>query len=194
MMWSMEGEQKLEQQPELIITDASPDDALAYRELERNVWRQVYVNERTGITDKDIDWYFDEFKHAFKPEMLEKFQEELGGLDATQKAIVVKDGDNVIGTAWLMRGEDHNELGSIYLDPSVQGRGIGKRVWESALQYFDPTKPTIVTVNKQNESAIGYYQSLGFVEESELKSELQFPSGAEYQEIRMVRPPGSPEP
>lgn len=188
-MWNVEGEPKFEQQPNLVIADASPADARAYRELERSVWEQTYVNEQTGITKDDIDWYFNDFKHTFKPEMIEKFVEELENLNEKQKVIVVKVNERVVGTTWLIRGDDYNEIGSIYIDQDFQGRGIGKRIWELAQLYFDESKSTIVTVNKQNESAIAYYQSLGFIEESELTPELRFPSGAEYQEIRMVRPP-----
>lgn len=186
---NMEGVPKNESLPEPIIADADPEDALAYRELERDVWQQTYANEKTGITKEDIDWYFNTFKHAFSAEMIENFKEVLASLDESEKAIVVKSDKQVIGTAWLIRSDEYNELGSIYVHPDFQRQAVGKRIWETALQYFDKSKPTVVTVNKHNESAIRYYESLGFVQSSTLMPELRFPSGALYEEVRMVRPP-----
>jgi ribosomal protein S18 acetylase RimI-like enzyme len=185
----MERKSQPERQPELVIMDACPNDAQAYRALERDVWESTYVNARTGITKDDIDWYFNHFKRTESPEMIEKFTNELGNLDELQKAFVVKERGCVVGSAWLMKNMEFNTLGSIYIHPEFQKRGLGKKIWEEASSFFDPAKPTVVTVNISNDAAVAFYKSLGFQQECEIKPELCFPSGAKFQEIRMIRPP-----
>ena len=47
---------------EIIIKEAEPKDARGIREVEYATWMDTYPSEESGITPKDIDWYFNDFK------------------------------------------------------------------------------------------------------------------------------------
>lgn len=55
-----------------------------------------------------------------------------------------------------------NELQAIYVLPERQGMGIGKLLWKRAVEFFDGKLPVVLQVANYNESAISFYQRLGF--------------------------------
>ena len=176
--------------PSIKIERATGDDALGLREVQRNTWLQTYANERSGITTDDIGWYFNTFKKSFSEGALQKTAAELQEQKPNEAAFVAKDNGRIIGFEWAMKYPTHNELGALYVLPSHQGQSVGFGLWNQARSFFDPTLPTRITVNKDNENAISFYERLGFKQtDKEIPSELTFPSGATFSEIEMIRPP-----
>jgi len=70
---------------------------------------------------------------------------------------------------------------TIAVDPSSQGRGIGRRVFESLLVRVRDAMPDILRVElwvrESNVRAIGLYESLGFVREGRLQGKVRSASG-----------------
>lgn len=185
-----EGIPSKEQIPPVRIEQATGDDALGLREVQRDTWLHTYVNESTGITPDDITWYFDSFKKAFSENSLRRTAVELQEQKPNEAAFVAKDRESVVGYVWAMTYPTHNELGALYVLPSYHGQRVGFGLWSQARSFFDPALPTVVTVNKDNVTAIAFYGQLGFKPtDEEIASGLVFPSGATFQEIKMVRPP-----
>jgi GNAT superfamily N-acetyltransferase len=179
-----------EQIPPIHIERATGDDALGLREVQRDTWLHTYANESTGITPDDITWYFDSFKKAFSEIALKRTATELQEQKPNEAAFVAKDNERIVGYVWAMTYPTHNELGALYVLPSHHGQRVGFDLWNQARSFFDPALPTMVTVNKDNAPAITFYGRLGFKPtDEEVSSGLVFPSGATFQEIKMVRPP-----
>ena len=178
---------KQEELPKIEISLAIPEDVFGMRELEYKTWMATYPGEESGITTNDIEWYFKEFKKSFSPSNLEKTASEIENLPTSQKVLVAKNEDGeMVGFSWLMRGNDVNELGSIYIDPKVQGVGLGTKIYEEAKNFFDKNKDVFLTVEEHNSKAIGFYKKLGFEEVGKRAGNLSFPSGAKFNEIEML--------
>ena len=62
---------------------------------------------------------------------------------------------------------EYNEIYAIYVHPSYQGRGIGKLLVEEFLDEF--AFPYSLWVLDSNDSAIGFYKSLGFSSDGKTK-------------------------
>ena len=180
--------------PVVVVSVATPEDAQAIRDVQYRTWLATYPENGSGITVADINWYFNDFRKTFSEEMLKKLAHELGSLPDSDRAIVAKDEQGkIVGYAWLTKHDNQNELGAIYIDPSFQGGGVGKRLWAEAEKFFDAAKETMLTVQEKNERAIGFYKKLGFEDTGKRLETLTFPSGATFKEIKMVRPADVPE-
>ena len=185
-----EGPPTKEESMQVIIERAIGEDALGLRQVQRETWLQTYANEQTGITPDDIAWYFDSFRKSLSENSLKRTSRELQEQKLGEVAFVAKLNGKVIGFAWAMTSPKYNELGSLYVLPSHHGQHVGYDLWEQVRSTFDSALPTIVTVNRDNATAIAFYERLGFKPtDEEVTSDLVFPSGAVFQEIKMVRPP-----
>ena len=171
------------------IETATADDARQFRSHEYEVWKDTYINDKTGITQADIDWFFYQYRKLLSPESVKKLATELENVGDNEKVIIIKDGEIIIATAWLLKDEHMNELGSIYIKSDKQHLGIGQKIWNEANDFFNRMNPIFVTVYEKNENAITFYKKLGFREVEKIPSEIHFPSGAEFPQIRMVKQP-----
>lgn len=70
----------------------------------------------------------------------------------------------MVGVCFLRKGENENQLSTIYVLPSHQKKGIGKMFWNEALKFFDNKKDVIVHVATFNLGAISFYKKLGFID------------------------------
>ena len=180
----------IEREPKIEITKAVPADVLGIRDLEYKTWMATYPGSKSGITPEDIDWYFTKFKKSFSPQNIEKTEEEIKELPEDQHVVVAKNEEGkIVGYAWLMKSDDENELGAIYIDTSYQGANLGKKIWSEAVSFFDAGKKTRLTVEENNSRAIAFYGKLGFEDTNRRLANLKFPSGAEFREIEMLREP-----
>jgi ribosomal protein S18 acetylase RimI-like enzyme len=176
----------LEREPSYFITPACPEDALGIRSVEKKAWLATYTENSSGITQDDIAWYFKKYKPV-SPEGLEKLRTSLE--QKNDGVFVAKDeSGTVVGFVWCLKNQNGNELGAIYISPSIQGNGLGKKLFEEAKNFFDPTKEIRVTVESHNTKAMGFYKRLGFRETGKLlDSGLHFPSGATFIQREMLR-------
>ncbi len=173
-------------QEEVPVTEPSPEDAHSIREVEYKTWKETYPSEESGITEEDIDWYFNDYKKSFSEKSIEKTEKELESLPENQHVLIAKDEEgNTVGYAWLMENDDNNEVGALYVLPEYQGKRVGSRLLEEAEKFFNKNKDTILTVAEHNKNAISFYEHKGFVDTGERRSLLTFPSGAEFKEIVM---------
>ncbi|MDM1044638.1 GNAT family N-acetyltransferase [Myroides sp. 1354] len=67
-------------------------------------------------------------------------------------------------------GLAENSLEMLFIDATIRGKGIGKKLTEFAIQEQGVTQ---VEVNEQNDQAVGFYQHIGFkiVNRNELDSQ-----------------------
>ncbi len=121
-------------------------------------WLATYPSEEVGITREDIEH---RFEGRFTDEALAKRWDRMKHI-SDRHILLAKDNDTVAGVIVITNTSDKNQLQAIYLLPEYQGKGIGKMLWQSAQQYIDPTKPTIVYCATYNAKAIAFYEKLGF--------------------------------
>ena len=121
---------------EIKITKAVPDDAYQIQDVYYKTWLATYPNKEYGITEDDVEH---RFKDRHSPEIIESRKEKIKNLSDDSLFLVAKDKDKVVGVCRLII-EERNRLGSIYVFPEYQGKGIGKMFWQKALDFFDPNK------------------------------------------------------
>ena len=159
---TMSGE-SFEPMLEVDVLPASAEDALPIQQLIKDSWLKTFVNDRTGITEDDVE---ELFKNAFKPEVLEHRAKELAEPTAGVTHLVAKEADTkaLLGYCRVKKLPIENLLDVLHVASHIKNRGIGSQLWEKAQGALDPTKDTALWVEVNNEDAIAVYRRWGFAE------------------------------
>ena len=124
--------------------------------VARSSWHSTYK----GMIPDPIQERF--VNTAYSYEMLMKRLTETLFLVAEQEG-------NIIGFANFtpLKDEKRVELGAIYLYEEYQGNGIGTELLKTGLEELQYLKKMYVNVEKDNQSAVSFYKSKGFMIETE---------------------------
>jgi ribosomal protein S18 acetylase RimI-like enzyme len=170
----------------VIIREASPDDVDVIRDVQRRTWLATYPNEALGITREDIETRFRE-----APETARARRERRWWALCTppHHSWVALEEDVVIGFCIASQDERENLIEALYVLPGYQGRGVGRRLLQTALDWFGEGHEVALNVASYNEKAIAFYRASGFVSAgpAPLEETVQLASGVRLPEIRMVR-------
>ena len=164
----------------------TPQDAEGIQTVYVETWLDTYPNAEAGITRGDIEAMFGD---AFTEDTLQKRRAALARPPEDGKLfLIAKDGEKVVGLCGLTKQQGFNKLGSIYVLPEYQGKGIGKKLWEAVVLFMDKEKDTIVQVATYNEKAIAFYEKLGFADTGKRFSDEKWKmkSGMVIPEMEMV--------
>lgn len=161
------------------------EDARGTIEVQYKAWLTTYPDEKAGITTDDIEH---RYKDAFTGERMKKREKLITSPESNEKYIVAKDGNKVVGMCYAVVQENKNQLQAIYILPEYQGKGIGTKLWDAILSFFDKTKDIYVEVADYNYKAIGFYKKLGFTDTGRRFSDERFrmKSGAILPEMEMI--------
>ena len=167
------------------ISLASPEDARDIREVQYITWLATYPNNKVGITIEDVK---DRFKDAFTEENIKKRQETIEHQPESEKIFIARVNGKIVGFCKMIKFENRNQLGAIYVVPDYQGKGFGYSLWNRALKFIDLSKNTFVDVADYNINAISFYSKIGFVDTGDRWSDEKFKmkSGATIPEMRMI--------
>lgn len=143
------------------IQKATKSDVRGIQEVYYKTFLQIYPNEKLGVTNEDIEKFFED---VFTAESIKNRETQIDKADENTLFLVAKDSENVIGLCVALIKKEYNQLQSIYVLPEYQGKGVGKLFWNEALKFFDKNKDIIVHVATYNEQAIKFYESLGFID------------------------------
>lgn len=119
------------------ITGINPDEYTSVI----NVWEASVRATHHFLKEEDIQYY--------KPLILNQY------LQAVELFAVRNNDNEIIGFSGIT--EDNIEM--LFIDPLYRGKGIGKTLILDALKNHHITK---VSVNEQNEQALGFYLHIGF--------------------------------
>lgn len=83
-----------------------------------------------------------------------------------------------------------NILHAMYVLPEFQGKGIGTKLWKNIVDFFDPKKYIFLHAFESNNTAINFYNKLGFIDSRKRINEDRFTSqsGITISEIEMIFP------
>jgi len=173
------------------IENAKPEDVEAIRTIAKDAWFDIYPNETYGITREDIeaiDW--------LEPAGLERRRKEMTEKEDTIKVLVVKDDkDKILGFCKVSKDGDkrdeliQREIDAMYLVKELQGKGLGKKLMQKALEWLGTDEDIRLEVASYNTNAIDFYKRFGFQETNNPVSDkrTQLPSKKEIPRIVMVR-------
>ena len=143
----------------LVIRPASVTDVPALADLARRTWSDAFGNglspddETTELQDRRSEGYF---ATALQEQTI------LVADDSDVLLGYVQFGDVSIPELEIRPGD--RELQRLYVETAMQGRGLGKRLMEAALQHPRLAEATriFLQVWDKNERAVSLYESLGF--------------------------------
>lgn len=172
------------------IEDARPEDVEKIRMIARDWWIKLYPNEEFGITREDIeaiDW--------LNPEQMERRRRKILEDDNFHAWVLKDEGNNVIGFCQVSKNSNRSakgegEIVAMYLVSELQGKGLGRKLMETAFAWLGDERDLILEVVSYNTNAINFYKKFGFVETDRPVSgkRTQLPSGKQIPRIVMLRP------
>lgn len=153
---------------ELNIREAKPEDAAQIAEVHIRSWRQAYK----GVVHQS---YLDNGLNV--NEHTKRWRE---GLNKNRKGTflafngAVLAGFVTVGPSRNRKCSDYGELYAIYLDPDYFGKGIGKTLFQSALEYAvaQGLKKMFVNVLTDNKMGRNFYERMGAVPIENSEEEL----------------------
>lgn len=168
-----------EQEPEIIIEAATPEDAAGIGVVQREGWLTTYPNVELGITEEVI------VSRGF---IGDKQRAERIRTQRDAKVWVAKDGDRVVGFSVASLGEKMNKVGALYILSEYRGKGIGKKLMQQALDWLGNEKDICLGVVYYNDNAISFYERFGFERGAAVVHETPtFPLvGKDLPEIEMI--------
>ncbi|MCE4956957.1 GNAT family N-acetyltransferase [Macrococcoides caseolyticum] len=137
------------------IRKATYDDITEIQNVAKVSWNETYE----GIIPIDIQNKF--LDESYSEDMLKK------RIDKSILLVATND-NNIVGfvnLTYLLEG-NKSMLMAIYILKAYQGKGIGSKLLSEAISYIDTNSKEVsfeVEVEKENNSAIQFYQSKNFV-------------------------------
>ena len=143
------------------IHDATPNDADEVRQVQQRTRLATYPNPELGITKEDIEAHF----HASSGETIKRrqAQQQTINSDPLVHLWIAKEAERIIGFCLAKKEETQNRIQAIYVLPEYQGRGIGKQLLQTALEWLGSQQEIVLNVASYNHQAITFYRSFGFV-------------------------------
>jgi GNAT superfamily N-acetyltransferase len=167
--------------------EQEPTPRFIIEDMTVESWLDTYANEDEGVSREWIEAHSTGRLDTAKAESRkERFM--AGKASGTFNAWVAKDLDGkIIGSTTPFIDETGRQrVGSIYVDKSYHGTGIGYQLMQRVVDWLDAEKPIELEVVTYNERAKAFYRKWGFVEVpgSEKLFEGVMP------EVSMIRPAG----
>ena len=139
----------------ITVKKAGTESIPVIRELARVTWAISYASM---ISPDQVDYMLDLFYSA---DSLEK-QMQNG-----HQFIIASEEDIPLGFASYSPKTDSTDeiyrLHKLYIDPSLQGKGVGRTLLDHVLKTIQGSAATILELNvNRSNKAIGFYQRLGF--------------------------------
>ena len=168
------------QQPQFTIAKLTADTIDEGNRMRLESWLDTYVNDELGVTR---EWIEARNKDQMSDEIRARRLERLGNPNC-EGWVAIDQAGNVIGmTTPYIDDEGRQHVGSLYVDKVWHGKGVGGRLMQKVVDWFDPKKPIELGVVAYNERAKAFYRKWGFKEVpgSETLFDNKIP------EIRMIR-------
>ncbi len=147
--------------PQITISDQTPEEVEPVSELLRLTWLDTYPNEEFGITVEDIKAKQDSVTPEYKAQ-IEKRKANVN-TDPNIHSWVAKYGEKIVGFCAASR-EKQDRIWAIYVLPEYQGKKVGKTLFVNALEWIGEADKILINVASYNDKAINFYKSFGFTE------------------------------
>lgn len=144
------------------IRQVTPDDAYDIRRIQAEGWHDNNTSPSTGVTVE----YLQKVKgHTLPPsaERVAKMREIITNAtkDGSEWGWVAVDNDKVVGFIWMHSANPDETSFGIYVDRQYRDRGVGTALIQEML-HTHPNKKFSLSVTKDNEPGIRFYERFGF--------------------------------
>lgn len=134
---------------------AKNSDLKDYTDLLQRTYQAAYTDEKIGLT-----------KDCFSKEIFNSS----GSQDYFKSSLLVNNqqktwlgffNSKLIASLTIFNKDDECELRGFYVAPKYQGQGIGKQLWELALNFSDG-RDIVLDLYSHNQKTIKIYKKWGF--------------------------------
>jgi ribosomal protein S18 acetylase RimI-like enzyme len=141
---------------------AKTEDSEAIFNVQRLTWLNTYPNLEAGITKEDVRRRIEGEHGELIPVKIERLRKrvEMGG--EKEAVFIVKDEDKVVGFVAPAIIEGQRRIGAIYVLPDAQGKGIGSRLLQKAIEWHGGGEDIFLHVASYNQKTIEFYKKYGF--------------------------------
>ncbi len=159
------------------IYPAKIKDTIGIFLVQRTVWLATYPNKEFGVTRNWIKAHFSD-----KKKRVARWRK--GVRESKDSCVwVAKEGKRVVGFCEALKMKKHR-IGTIYILPKYQHRGIGQALMTQALNWFGKQRNIYVGVAPYNTKAINFYKKFGF----KIKGPVETGQLPEIEMVRKARP------
>ena len=172
------------------IEPATPEDAKAIVDIQRQTWLDTYPNEAADITEHDIQLKLAGEHGELIPSRIERWRQRISSPESHQGVFIARMGEEAVGFTAPAIMEGQRRIGAIYVLPKAQGKGIGIQLLRKAVDWHRqqaPAEPIFLHVVSYNQKAIRFYERFGFKKTGKTVSDeiAKLPSGKTIPEIEM---------
>ncbi|MCC6953452.1 MAG: GNAT family N-acetyltransferase [Deltaproteobacteria bacterium] len=149
------------------IVPADPSAAESFSRFCQPIYEAVYPNAKYGMLPEhySLDIFLtDDTLNYFR---------KLLTTSNSHGAWLAYSGTEIIGSVAITDEGDFVEARCFYVRQDLQGIGLGRRLWNEILNWWDGSKPLRVEVAETNERTIGIYERWGFRRVEELGVRLR---------------------
>ncbi len=164
------------------ILDAAPDDAEDIAYIQSQTWMDSYANPKSGISQKDIDDQVKEMNKQGFDRIVKKI------LEKNSHNWIAKDGEKIIGFVATHIENNTGSLEALHVLPKYQGKGVGKLLMNTALEWLKDMDNITIDVVTYNTKAKKFYEKFGFVETDLISDDpIKLFNGKIIQKVVMVK-------
>ena len=174
--------------PSIEIERAHPDDAAAIFDVQRLTWLATYPNDEHRITRDSIHRRLEGENGELIPQKVEWWRRGIETAGTTRQIFVAKDADQIVGYVSPAVIAGQRRIGGLYVLPEAQGKGVGSRLIQEALQWHGRDEDIYLHVASYNQSSINFYRRFGFEEtRNDIEDEVAAKNGSvPIPEVEMV--------
>ncbi len=164
------------------ILEAVPEDAKFLVNVQTQAWVCAYPNRELGITKKDIKDKAEEFNSQGAERVIKEI------LKPGAKTWIAKADDKVVGFIGVLKTADESKIMALHILPEFQGKGIGTKLLNTALDWLGNSKKITIEVVIYNNQAIEFYKKFGFKNTGEIvEDKIRLPGGKLIEKVLMEK-------
>lgn len=162
----------------VVIEEAIPEDAESICRIRDEAWLAAYPNEYLGISRNDVLILAQGPNGEYLPRRIKFYRELVEKNDPRHAVYVARSAEDVVGfVSPEIEESGRRRVGQLFVSPTLQGKGIGSKLLQKALEWHGPHTEIYLEVVSYNQDAINFYKSFGFeVIDAEIKPEPGRPS------------------
>ncbi len=147
----------------------------------------TYPNAEAGITEEDIRKRIEGEHGELVPEKIEQWKNGIEATGEKRATFVVRDDGKIVGFVAPGTIEGQKRIGALYVLPEAQGKRIGSKLLQKAVEWHGRREDIFLHVASYNQNAIDFYKRNGFeVTGRPIKDDMAKSDEKEIPEIEMV--------
>lgn len=151
------------EKPLIEIELATPGDAETICRIRDEAWIDAYPSEELGLTAEDIRINAQGLNGEFVPRRVKWFKKKIAETNDDWIAYVGKMEGVVRGFVVASKDDSGRMfLNSLYVEPDSQGKGLGGKLMQTAMDWLGDDEDIYLEVASHNDKAIHFYEKFGF--------------------------------